>query len=285
MARILLKSISRSAFVRGLALVASMGVASMGVGCSHARPAAPAATADLSNPGEWWVRGSRIIACCCGAPCPCRINKKPTHAHGCHNTTAVHIEEGNVRGVDVTDLTFAFVGKQYARDEASNYYAILIEQDATDAQIEAIQWLFGDAYKAITPEQAQHIFGTDKGVRRVAMSFQGGEGRREWSFQVPGMLDLRTRAIINPGHGSPVVTTGVLDDYGDRFVHADALAHTFKDSQLDVSWNLTGRQANQVDFAMSQRTWRHGGIGWGCWNAHAEADGGQPYLEELGEHK
>ena len=35
-----------------------------------------------AKPEPWEMHGSRLIGCCCTPPCPCRINKKPTHCHG-----------------------------------------------------------------------------------------------------------------------------------------------------------------------------------------------------------
>jgi hypothetical protein len=40
------------------------------------------------------LNGWRLIGCCCGSPCPCRLNKKPLHCHGCDHTDAVHISKG-----------------------------------------------------------------------------------------------------------------------------------------------------------------------------------------------
>jgi hypothetical protein len=78
-----------------------------------------------------------------------------------------------------------------------------------------------------------------------------------------------------------VVTTGIFDDYGDRFVHAEALVHKYGDSQLGYSFDLSGRQANQTPFVLKASVAEKGGLGWGCYSGHAELGNKDKYAEQI----
>jgi hypothetical protein len=231
------------------------------------------------------LEGSRIIGCCCGSPCPCRINKKPMQCHGCDHTDAVHIDRGFMGPTRMDGLTWIVVGRGFGEKTDHNWVVVYLDEKATSAQEKALTDMLGGDLKAWGPK-ARHLAGEFKGVKRVPITYTISPDRREWSAQIPGILDLKTRAIINPGHREPVVSTGIMDAFGDRFVHADAIAHKYHDVQLSYEWDLTGRQANQADFVLTPERVAQGGIGWGCWTAHSDYDDKSLYLEQMiGEHR
>src|SRR5260221_373716 len=57
--------------------------------------------------------GSRIIGCCCATPCPCRLNEKPMHCHGCDHTDAVHIDRGYIGDTDMGGMSWVVVGRGF----------------------------------------------------------------------------------------------------------------------------------------------------------------------------
>jgi hypothetical protein len=233
---------------------------------------------------DWSLSGSRIIACCCNAPCPCRINKKPTHCHGCDNTNVVHIDHGAIRGIKVDGLTWVWVSRGFAEDPSTNWGYTYISDSASDAQFEALTWLMTENAKAIDPKKMQYLAGKDLGVRRVPMTWTKSADGREWRLSMPGILELQTRSIILPGRVEPARSSGIFDDYGDSFIHADTVVHTYNDPSIGYAWNLTGRQANQANFVLNPDRLAKGGIGWGCWSAHSDFDNESEYQERVTEH-
>lgn len=247
--------------------------------CASPPPATSTpSTGAQAAPIAWDFEGSRIIGCCCMAPCPCRINKKPTYCHGCHFTEAIHVEKGHIGDVRVDGLDYAIVGRGFGEESGAGWSHIYVSDRATDAQYDALQKLMVQNVGALGPK-AKYLAGDFLGFRKVPMTYTISADRREYGVTVPGVLTFSTRAITNPGRTEPVVSTGVLDSYGDRFVHAETLVHKLDDAKIQHSWDLAGRQANQADFVVGSTRVAAGGIGWGCWSAHAELGDTAPYPE------
>ena len=241
---------------------------------SKEKAAAPAAAPAFE------LVGSRIIGCCCGAPCPCRINKKPFHCHGCDHTDAVHIDRGHIGNVRMDGLSWVVVGRGFGEDPAKNWVVVYLDEKATPEQEKVLVDTLSADLKAWGPK-AKHLAGAFKGVKRVPIAYTVSADRRAWEASIPGILELKTVAHVNPGHAEPVVSTGIFDAFGDRFIHADCLKHTYEDKALGYKWDLTGRQANWADFRLTPERVGRGAIGWGCWTAHAEYKDSEKYQEQL----
>lgn len=253
-----------------LAIVAALA------GCQSSGAAKPAeSSSDVS------LTGSRIIGCCCASPCPCRLNKPPMYCHGCDFTTAVHIDNGHIGKTDMTGVTWVLVGRGFG-EQADNLWAYAyVSNKASKEQVQALaDMLMADA-KKIAPERAPYILGKFLGMRQVPMTYQVSPDKRDYNCSIPGILDLKTRSIILPGHKEPVVSTGIFDAFGDRFVHADCLTHTFNDPEIKYKWDLTGRQCNQADFVLTSERLAQGGIGWGCWTANKKLGSKDDYEERI----
>jgi hypothetical protein len=146
--------------------------------------------------------------------------------------------------------------------------------------MQALQEFLGAGAEALG-DKAPYIAGKAEGLRQVPMAYTISADRRDHNFRIPGILELKTRSIILPGRTKPVVSEGIFDDFGDRFIHAESLTHTYEDKQIKHTWDLTGRQANQADFTLSGERVAKGGIGWACWSAHAALGSKGKYQEEL----
>jgi len=259
---------------RVMAMVALIAAA----GCAaESKPAAPAAKAEAP---AFEMVGSRIIGCCCGAPCPCRLNKKPMQCHGCDHTDAVHIDRGHVGPVKMDGLNWVVVGRGFGEKTDANWVVVYLDEKATPEQEKALGDMLGGDLKAWGPK-AKHLAGDFKGMKRVPITYTVSADKREYAAVIPGILDLKVRAHVNPGHKDPVVSTGIMDAFGDRFVHADCEKHVYKDGQLKYEWDLTGRQSNFAEFVLNPDRVAKGAIGWGCWTAHSDYNDKEPYQEQL----
>src|SRR2546426_4920712 len=54
--------------------------------------------------------GTLLEACSCGGPCPCWVGDDPDGGR-CDSVNAYHIDRGQVRGVDVSHLSFVQVNQ------------------------------------------------------------------------------------------------------------------------------------------------------------------------------
>ncbi len=227
------------------------------------------------------LEGSRIIGCCCAAPCPCRLNKKPMQCHGCDHTDAVHVERGSIGPTRMDGLTWVTVGRGFGENPEGNWLVVYLDEKATPEQEKALGDMLSSDLKTWGARKSQHLAGSFKGIKRVPISYVVSSDRREYAATIPDILELKTRAHVNPGHKNPVASTGIMDAFGDRFIHADCLAHRYKDAQLKYEWDLTGRQANFADFVLDPERVAQSAVGWGCWSAHSEYKDNEPYQEQL----
>src|SRR5262249_6270620 len=188
-----------------------------------------------------------IIGCCCPSPCPCRLNKKPMNCHGCDHTDAVHIEKGHIGATRMDGIDYVVVGRGFGQDSGGNWTYVYISDKATPEQEKALGDWLGATVAGWGPK-AKYLAGNFVGMRRAPGRYTAPADHQQYDCVIPGVLELRTHAITNPGHDAPVVSTGIMDAFGDRFVHADCQKHTFEDKKIGYSWNLTGRQCNQAEF-------------------------------------
>jgi hypothetical protein len=263
--------------------IAFLGLAAAGMLVTGVPPAgaAPATGKALSEAApRWELTGSRIIACCCGSPCPCRINQPPMSCHGCDFTTAVKIDRGYLGKTRMDGVAFTIVGRGFGQEKAANWVYVYVSDKARPEQVQALGAMLEAGGKSLG-SKAEYIAGKFLGMRQVPMTYTIFADRREYNVSIPGILELKTRSIILPGRTKPVTSEGIFDDYGDRFVHAECLAHTYNDPQIRREWDLTGRQSNQADFTLTSDRVAKGDIGWACWSAHAELGSRAKYQEQL----
>jgi hypothetical protein len=257
-------------------VAAAIASAILLTGCSSGRSSQSSGPVNLGarqspegSASKWKLSGSRIVACCCNTPCPCRMNYKPTHCHGCDATTPVHIEKGDIDGVDMSGIDYVIIGRFFAEDEKTNWNYVYVSDKASDAQMQALGKMLEDGAKAVG-EKGQYLVGQTVGMRKVPIQWTKSSDGRQWTVKIPNILDLQTKSIVLPGRKEPVKSTGIFDDYGDKFIHADCIKHQYNDPSINYSWKLDGKQANQADFTLTSDQVAKGGLTWACWSAHAD---------------
>jgi hypothetical protein len=254
------------------------------VGCASEKSAAPAPAA--GGGPEWHLDGTRLIACCCASPCSCRINKPPMQAHGCEYTTAVHVAKGRIGKTRMDGFMWAQVGLGFAEEKPRNWVVVYVSDKATEEQFKAFtEWMVGGIKALDAKGKVPFLAGAIVGFKKVPMTWNESKNHEEFHTTISTVLDLQIRAIRNPGHPEPVRSIGVLDDFGNSFIHCETLTHTFKDSDPDVKkydgWDLKGRQANLADFSIGSDVQSSYTLGWGCWSAHKDLGATDTYQERM----
>jgi len=269
--------------VAGLAAWAATGAIAAGNGpirgASSSASAPAKAGGGAAAKAAFDLKGWRLIGCCCASPCPCRLNKKPLHCHGCDHTDAVHINKGYVGDVDMSGMTWVIVGRGFGEKTEGNWAYVYVSDKASESQFKAL----GDMLTAdVTSwgDKAPHLAGKFLGMRKVPITTAADADGRGWNVAIPEILSFKTRAIVNPGRKEPVKSTGIMDAWGDQFVHAEPIEHKLDDSTIGYTWDLKGRQANYADFHLTPEKKAAGG-GWGCWTAHATYGDKGPYEEQI----
>jgi hypothetical protein len=259
-----------------------MGLLVLGLGCASEKPAATVAS---SGP-EWKLEGTRLIACCCASPCSCRINKPPMQAHGCEYTTAVHVDRGHIGRTSMDGFMWMQVGLGFAEEKPRNWVVVYVSDKATEEQFKAFtEWMSGGIKQLDAKGKVPFLAGAIVGFKKVPMTWEASKSHEEFHTTIPNVLDLRVKAMHNPGHPEPVRSIGILDDFGNEFVHCDTLVHLYKDKDPDVNkydgWDLKGRQSNYADFAIGSALTSTYTLGWGCWSAHKELGSQDTYQERM----
>jgi len=253
-------------------------------GCASTGGGPAAAGGGETAQGTFELRGSRIIGCCCQTPCSCRVNKKPMHCHGCDFTTAVHVDSGHIGDTDMSGFSWVIVGRGFGEDRTGNWVYVYVSDKGTDAQIEALKGMLQkDMEDWKRKGNVDFLAGTFKGLRKAPVAYTVSPDRREYDCSIDEgrILDIKTHAIVLPGHAEPARLTGIFDAFGDSFVQAECLSHRYHDSETAYSWDLTGRQCNQADFVLNDARVARGGIGWACWSAHESLGDKSPYPEQM----
>jgi hypothetical protein len=171
-------------------------------------------------------------------------------------------------------------GRGFGEKTDGNWVVVYLDDKATPEQEKALADMLGGDLKAWGPK-AKHLAGEFKGLKRVPITYTVSADKMQYEAAIPGILELKVRAHINPGHKNPAVSTGIMDAFGDKLTHADCLVHKYKDAQLKYDWDLTGRQSNFAEFVVTPDRVAKGAIGWGCWTAHSEYNDKEPYLEQM----
>ena len=249
------------------------GLVALGIlGCAGGSPA--------MMEGSWRLEGVRLIGCCCHSPCSCRINKPPTYAHGCDSSTAVHIEKGHLNGVRMDGLSWVTAGLSFAEDTKNNWVVVYLDDRATAEQEQALTSWMTEGLKSMNPAKLKHLAGAFAGFKRAPIRWTADKGGDAFRCEIPGIYDFALKALRNPGHPEPITSTGILDDFGNSFVHGDTLTHVYKDAALPRDgWDLKGKQSNYATFTLASDLPTTYAIGWGCWSAHRDYGTRNTYQE------
>lgn len=195
-------------------------------------------------------------------------------AHGCEYTTAVHIEKGYIGRTRMDGVTWMQVGLGFGEDVGKNWVIVYVDEKATEEQFKALQAWMDSGMKELNQKKIPYLAGAFVGFKRVPMTWEAAKDREEYRTTISGILDLKIKTIHNPGHPEPVTSAGILDDFGNKFVHAETLVHSYKDPDPMLAkydgWDLKGRQSNHADFVIGTEVKTSYVVGWGCWSAHKD---------------
>lgn len=272
--------------MRNLSSLAMAAALAAGLGCASGKTAAPESKPAAAGGPEWKLEGTRLIACCCASPCSCRLNKPPMQAHGCEYTTAVHVDKGFIGSTRMDGFMWMQVGLGFGEEKPKNWVVVYISDKATEEQFKAFtDWMGGGIKELDAKGKVPFLAGAIVGFKKVPMTWEASANREEYHTGIPKVLDLKIKAIHNPGHPEPVQSIGVLDDFGNSFTHADTVVHAYKDSEIKYDgWDLKGRQSNYADFTIGSALKTPYTLGWGCWTAHKDLGSSETYQERMVGH-
>ena len=190
--------------------------------------------------------GTLLEACSCGGPCPCWVGDDPDGGR-CDSVNAYHIDQGQVKGVDVSNLSFVQVNQIPGNVLAGNWRAIFyIDDKATPEQQEAILNVFGGKLGGPLADVASLV------GERVAVHFvpiehrvEGGKGTLRVGEIVEAEMAPYTDANGRPTTIHDTVFSTIP---GSPAYLAKASHHRVNIPEYSMIWEFSGRNAIQGDF-------------------------------------
>jgi hypothetical protein len=192
------------------------------------------------------LEGQEVEACDCMTLCPCVLGDDPTHG-GCLGVLARSITSGEIRGIDVSGLTWLEVFQSPGNMLDGNIRKLVyVDSSASLEQVEALR----DAFEGRLGGPLEEIAALDGerlGVFQAEIQCDVSEG--EGRLAAPGKL----RAVMSPRRSAEGTPTTLHDS---RFsTVAGSFAWLSKASELTVvipehgfQFTFEGRSAIQGDF-------------------------------------
>jgi hypothetical protein len=129
-----------------------------------------------SAPTTYSIDGTLLEACSCAAPCPCWIGDDPDGG-ACASFIAYHIDRGQIRGIDVSNLSLVLLCQIPGNVLAGNWRAVIyVDDKATPEQQQALLDAFGGKLGG-TPADMAKLLGEIVAVHPVPIDHQVRDGK------------------------------------------------------------------------------------------------------------
>jgi hypothetical protein len=194
------------------------------------------------------LKGTLLEACSCGVLCPCWIGEDPDGGE-CYAVVGYHFDTGQIRGVDVSDLSLLTVAHIPGNVLAGDWeVVVLVDDRATDEQREAILAAFTGGLGGPLADLAE-LIGTVKGVESAPIRHEiaGGVG----SLVVPGMLEAEMEPYRGPDGSVTTLRESIFSTIpGSPAWVAKAAKNRVHLPQYGMVWEYEGRNAIQSEWTM-----------------------------------
>lgn len=175
----------------------------------------------------WKLEGSYFESCSCDVICPCTASLALEATHDrCRVTLVFHIKDGEVEGVDVSDLNVAAVADTPKVMTDGNWrLGVFIDAAASDEQAEKLSGVFsgalGGPMAALGPLVSESL-----GVERAPIEVRE-DGLRH-AVKIGDAVDIQIEDVVPFGveSGEPVKLTGVFHPAGSELTVARATSAT-----------------------------------------------------------
>jgi len=199
---------------------------------------------------SWQISGQYMETCNCTFVCPCitsNLAGRPTEGD-CKAAVAMRIDKGTKDGVTLDGVAFVLMLQSPGPMAEGNLtVGLIVDQRATDPQVEAIKAITGGAaggpMAALAP-----LVGRMAGVERRPIRFEG-EGLK-WSMSAGDMVDQACEGVasaINPQE--PIYLDNTAHPVSSRVPLARATRSAF--NAFGMRWNddTGNRNAHYAPFA------------------------------------
>jgi hypothetical protein len=161
---------------------------------------------------SWQLRGRYAENCSCEAVCPCTwsgLSAKAT-SDRCNFVLVMHIDDGDLDGVDVGGLTFALVGDTPALMSEGNWrMGVYVDERADDAQRAKLTALVSGELGG-PPAMLAPLIGEMLGLEFAPIEFESEGGSHR--IRIGDAVDFEVVDFVPPGSptGEAVTMTGIV---------------------------------------------------------------------------
>jgi len=190
--------------------------------------------------------GTLLEACSCAGPCPCWVGDDPDGGR-CDSVNAYHIDHGQVRGIDVSNLSFVQVNQIPGNVLNGGWRAIFyVDDKATPAQREAILNVFGGKLGGPLADVAS-LVGERVAVHSVPIEHRVEDGKG--TLRVGQVVEAEM-APYTDANGRPTTIHDTVFSTipGSPAYLAKASQHHVNIPEYGMSWSFSGRNAIQGAF-------------------------------------
>lgn len=188
--------------------------------------------------------GTLLEACSCGILCPCWVGEDPDGGE-CYAFNAYHFDSGRVGDVDVSGLNFVRVVQIPGNvlTPKSWRQVVVLDQDATDEQRQALQDAFGGAPLADVAGLVGETVAVE--LAKIEHDVDNGKG----TLRIGDIVDSE----MEPYRGPDETVTTLRDSLfstvpGSPAWVGKASVHKVNLPQHGMVWEYEGRNAIQADF-------------------------------------
>jgi hypothetical protein len=171
----------------------------------------------------WNLDGTYFETCSCELMCPCNLS----FDHGatydyCRVTLVFNITNGEIEGTDVSGRKLAVIADSpKVMTEGGWRLGVLVDEDATDEQVEKLTGVFG-GQKGGPMEGLAPLIGEMLGVERAR--FDVSEDGLRHSAKIGDAIDFEVEDIVPFGveTGQPARLVGLFHPVGSELTAAEA---------------------------------------------------------------
>jgi hypothetical protein len=193
--------------------------------------------------------GTLIEACSCGVNCPCWIGEDPDLGE-CFAIVAYGLEEGRIRGLDVSGLNLVIIAHIPGNVLAGNWEIVaLVDERATPEQRDALLGAFTGKLGGPLGDLWEALIGTVKGVEFVPISHEVKDGAG--TLRIPGMVETEMEPYRGPDGSLTTLQNSVFSTVpGSPAWVGKATVHRVDLPQYGMTWEYEGRNAIQSEWKM-----------------------------------
>jgi hypothetical protein len=195
----------------------------------------------------WHVKGTYFENCSCDSVCPCTTSgmTRPADTERCRIVLAFHIDDGEVNGVDVSDLNLAMVGDTPQLMVEGNWrVGLFVDGRASQEQADALAGVFsgelGGPMAGLAP-----LIGEMMGLERAPIQYQD-DGTRH-SVKVGDAIDIEILDEIHEGMTEPAMLMNIPLPWNTTVTIAQATrSHV---NAFGLEFDNTGKNGHAAPFS------------------------------------